>query len=127
MSQVRIAEKKRFRGLWPLAGLIMIIALGIISYFLAPAVIDFTRRTLRGFTTAGMAPEQLRLIFTVLIFVVLASFSGLVIAIAAPKRSMQVKEKDLIKERQKMAEQKKYERVRQRRLNIETKKQMRKQ
>lgn len=127
MSQVRIAEKKRFRGFWPLAGLVMIVALGIISYFLAPSVIDFTRRTLPGFTTAGMAPEQLRLIFTVLIFVVLASFSGLLIAIAAPKRSMHVKEKDLVKERKQMAEYKKYERMRQRRLNIETKKQMRKQ
>ncbi|MFQ3566540.1 MAG: hypothetical protein SNJ59_06040 [Aggregatilineales bacterium] len=124
---MRIAEKKRFRGFWPLAGLIMIVALGILSYFLAPAVIDFTQRTLRGFTTAGMAPEQLRLIFTVLIFVVLASFSGLLIAIAAPKRSTQIKEKDLIKERKRMAEYKKYERARQRRLNIETKKQLRKQ
>lgn len=120
-SQVTISQKKKKRGLWPVLGFILIIALLIISYAVAPAVIEFCKANFRGFTTRGTNPQTVHLLFTVLIFLVLGAFTALIVALFAPKRAINVKESDLAKERVQMQEQKKMDRLRQRRINREMK------
>jgi hypothetical protein len=120
MSQVIVTEKKRKRGLWPVMGLILAVALGIISYFIAPAVIDLTKQLLPQFSTRGMSPRDVHLIFTFLTFVVLMAFVAFLVAIFMPKKAINVNEADLKKEREQMQAYKRYERHRQRRINRET-------
>jgi predicted membrane protein len=120
MSQVKLAETKRRRGLWPVMGLLMAIALGVISYFLAPSVIALTRQLLPQFSTRGMPQQQVLLIFTFLTFVILLAFTAFLVAIFMPKKAINVNENDLRKEREKIQAYKKYEKVRQRKINRET-------
>jgi hypothetical protein len=120
MSQIVVSEKKRRRGMWPVMGLLLAIALGVISYFIAPGVIDLTKKLLPQFSTRGMSPRDVHLIFTALTFVILLAFAAFLVALFMPKKPINVNEADLKKEREKMAEYRKYERVRQRRINRET-------
>jgi hypothetical protein len=101
-------------------GLLLAVALGIISYFLAPGVIQLTRRLLPQFSTQGIAGDQLRLIFTALTFVVLLLLTALFVALFMPKKPMLVKESDLKKEREQMLAQRKADIVRQRKINLQT-------
>jgi type VI protein secretion system component VasK len=121
MSQVRVAEKKRRRGMWPVLGFVLILVLAAIAYLIAPAVIDLTRQLLPRFTTRGTNPETVRLLFAILIFLVLGAVGALIVALFAPKRAINVNEKDLEKERKQMQEARKMDRVRQRRINREMK------
>ena len=68
---------------------------------------------------------QLRLIFAALTFVVLLSFVAFLVAVFMPKKAINVNENDLRKERQQVAEYRKYERVRQRNINRDTQKYLR--
>ncbi|MCI0351545.1 MAG: hypothetical protein L0Z53_19145 [Acidobacteriales bacterium] len=120
MSQITVVEKKRRRGLWPVMGLFMAVALGIIAYFLAPSVIELTKQLLPQFSTGGIPREHLRLIFTFLTFVIMLSFVAFLVAIFMPKKPINVNENDLKKERAQMQAYKKYERQRQRKINRET-------
>ena len=125
MSQIKIAETRRKRGLWPVAGLLLAIALGVIAYAIAPSVIDLTKQLLPQFRTGGIPAMQLRLIFAALTFVVLLSFVAFLVAVFMPKKAINVNENDLRKERQQVAEYRKYERVRQRNINRDTQKYLR--
>ena len=71
-----------------------------------------------------MPPDQVRLIFAVLIFLVLLAFAALLVALFMPKRQIQVRETDLKKERDAMIMAKKAEKVRQRKINLETQRQL---
>ena len=122
MSQIKLAETRRRRGLWPVMGLLLAIALGIISYFLAPTVIQLTRQLLPQFRTGGIPGDQLRLIFTALTFVVLLLVTALLVAIFMPKKPMLVKESDLKKEREQMLAERKADIARQRKINLQTQK-----
>jgi hypothetical protein len=125
MSQVKLAENKRRRGLWPVMGLLLALALGAISYLIAPSVEDAIKDLLPQFSTSGMPASQVRIVFTLLTFVVLISFAALFVALFMPKRPLQVRESDLKKERDQMIQAKKAEKVRQRKINIETQRQLR--
>ena len=120
MSQVKLAENKRRRGLWPVMGLFLAVALAAISYLIAPNVIGLTRQLLPQFRTTGMPPDQVRLIFAFLTFVVLLAFAAFFVALFMPKRKMLVKDTDLKKERDEMVRAKQAEKLRQRKINIET-------
>ena len=85
-SQVTIAKKKSKRGLWPALGLGLIIALLVISYAVAPAVIAFSKANFRGFTTRGTDPQLVHWLFTIIIFLVLGATAALIVALFAPKR-----------------------------------------
>jgi type III secretory pathway component EscU len=105
MSQVRIADnKKKANPLWPVIGFLLALALGVIAYFLAPSVRDFvfTRfpNSISAFGTT--TPENVQWIFTGAVFLLLLCLSGLVVAIAAPKNPVQVKDKDLVKQQKAM-------------------------
>ncbi len=120
-SQVTIAKKKSKRGLWPVLGLVLIVALLIISYTLAPTVIEFCKTNFRGFTTRGTDPQVVHWLFTILIFLVLGAFTALFVALFAPKKAINVKESDLAKERVEMQQQKRMDRLRQRKINRQMK------
>lgn len=124
MSQVKLAENRRRRGLWPVMGLLLALALAAISYLIAPNVISLTRQLLPQFSTTGMPQLQVRLIFALLTFVVLLLFVALLVSLFMPKRKMLVKESDMKKERDEMIQRKKMERVRQRKINLETARQL---
>jgi len=116
-SQVRIAEKKSNRRFWPLMGFVLIVALTVIAYIVAPDVITWMRSTFRQFRPEGMTSDQLRLVFTAIVFVVLALIAALIIAIAAPKKPINVDEGKLMKERSEMVKAKRAAKKRQRRVN----------
>jgi hypothetical protein len=120
MSQIKLADVKRKRGLWPFMGLLLAVALGILSYYLAPTVIQLTRQLLPQFSTRGIPGDQLRLIFTALTFVVLLLVTALLVALFMPKKTMLVKESDLKKEREQMVAYKKADKLRQRKINLQT-------
>ena len=120
MSQVTISERKRKRGLWPVMGLILAIVIGIISWFLAPSVVALTKQLLPQFSTTGMSPRDVNLIFTFLTFVILMALVAFIVAIFMPKKAINVNERDLKKERDQAADYRKYQRVRQRKINRET-------
>ena len=121
MSQVVVSEKRKRRGLWPVIGFILILALAAIAYLLAPAVIDLTKQLLPRFTTRGTNPETVRLMFALLIFLLLGAVVALTVALFAPKKAINVNENDLAKERKQMQEAKKMDRIRQRRITREMK------
>lgn len=121
MSQIKLAQTKRRRGLWPVMGLLLAVALGVISYIFAPNIIQLTRQLLPQFRPAGMPQEQLRLVFTVLTFAVLLAFSALLVAIFMPKKRTVIKDTDLKKERDEMIAYKRADRQRQRQINLQTK------
>lgn len=89
------------RAFWPLLGFLMLIALGTISWFIAPAVRDFAFDTfgMGAIAGAGASAQEVQLLFAFITFVILASLAGLIVAFAAPKRSINVREGDLMKER----------------------------
>lgn len=112
MSQVRMAETKRSRrALWPVVGLLLIISMGVLAYFLAPVTIAFLEANLPNFTARGMRPEHLQLVVTAILFVVFVGLVGVIIAIFAPKRAMNIKYSDLAKEREEIVAQQRRKKV----------------
>ncbi|MBW4435525.1 MAG: hypothetical protein KME04_00200 [Pleurocapsa minor GSE-CHR-MK-17-07R] len=118
-SQVTIAEKKKSRRFLPVAGFIMIVVLAAIAYLVAPAVMDWTRANLRGFTFSGNDRETVRLMFAGIIFLTLGGISAMIVALFAPKKATNIKDSDLMEERKAMQDKKKMDRLRQRKVNRE--------
>lgn len=124
MSQATIAKKKRNRGLYPLIGLVLIIAMGVIAYFLAPSVIDFLKGQNARFGQ-GMPADRLLLFVTVGLTLILSTISSLIVAVARPKKLIDVKESDLMKERMDAKRMKEYELKRQRKINVQNRAEIR--
>ena len=116
MSQIKVLEKRRKRGLWPIIGLLLAIALGVISYVLAPTVITWLRDRNARFGLT-LDPQVFQLLIAGVIFVILITIFALIVAAATPKKMINVKETDLIKERMQGKMHKQYEQKRQRQLN----------
>ncbi len=117
MSQVRIAEKKRGRGLWAALGFILIAACAAISWVITPSVVDFLDAQVRSLRIRGTLEAQAELIVGFIVFLVLTSIAALLVAIFAPKRAINVKETDLIKEREMAQKARKADKIRQRQIN----------
>jgi hypothetical protein len=116
MSQIKIVEKRRSRALRPLLGLILALALGVISFVLAPSVVTWLQSQNRRFG-ATLEPQVLQLLVAAAIFGVLLTIFALLVAAATPKKMIDVKDTDLMKERKQNQMHKEYERKRQRQLN----------
>ncbi len=101
MSQARIAEKKTRRALWPVMGLILAVALGAIAWFSKEAVIGILPATVR-IQLDRLPGIQGELAVAAFIFVIMLGIVAIIVAVAAPKRRINVKEKDMFKERDKM-------------------------
>lgn len=120
-SQVTIVYAKRSRKRWAVIGFILIIALLVISWFVAPFLIQFLKTTFKTFGPASrtIQPLQLQIAFTLIIFVVLGAFSALIVTVFAPKKAINVRDKDLLQERDDGAKYQRKARKRQRTLNRE--------
>lgn len=119
-SQVKIVEKKPGRWLWPAMGFVLVVALTILAYFLAPTVIEWVDRMFPRFTVAGMSKTTLRLAFTGIVGVILLLIAVMMVTIAGRrKRPLDVTNKSLEQERNQMIADKKMMKRRQRRMNRE--------
>jgi hypothetical protein len=105
MSQVKMAEKKQSRALWPLMGFILLIAYGAIAWVLAPIVRDALPPALDRLLTR-MPGQQGEIAVGLAIFLILVSVSALIVALFAPRRKLDVKTKDMLKERNQMVAEK---------------------
>lgn len=110
------------RRYWPVIGFLMLIAIAIISWFLAPGAIDVARDIIPRFTGREASPIVMRLLFTVLLVAILGSLSAALLALASPKRQDEVREGDMLKERQELLKRKEAERLRMRKINRELRK-----
>ena len=121
MGQYKVVIEQRSRRRWAAYGFLLIAALMTISWFLAPTVISTTKSLTKGrFPPAGtLTTVQTQIIFTLIVFVVLALIAALIVTLAAPKKAVNVSEKDLIKERDENEKYKRMARKRQRTLNRE--------
>ena len=107
------------RRYWPVIGFIMIVMLGAIAYIVAPMLQEATRDLFPQFRTRGVNPGMVRLGFTVVIFVVLAMISAAIVAMMQPKSKLKINDKDLMKIRQGVLQQKEDEKKRMRKVNRE--------
>lgn len=113
MQDYKPPPKPKSKGLWPVYGLLMAVALGIISYFIAPTVQRMVIQiTKGGFTGQELPPDQMRLFFTGLVFLVLGSIAALIVALARPKPKRKVMDADLVKQKDAMRLEEKRRRAR---------------
>jgi hypothetical protein len=113
MQDYKPAPKPKSKGLWPVMGLLMAVALGVISYFLAPSVKDIVIRiTKGGFTGHELPPDQMQLFFTGLVFLVLGSIAALIVAMAKPKPKRKVMDTDMVKQKEAMRHEEKLRKTR---------------
>ncbi|NDJ61743.1 MAG: hypothetical protein GYB67_11495 [Chloroflexi bacterium] len=119
----KIAQKRRGRAFWPAIGFLLAVSIAILAYVVAPAVIDWVDDTFREFSRQGLTDQELRLAFAAIIWTILMSVVVLIIAVFTPKRMSIVKDSDVAKDREEAARRKKADRLRQRRLNQEMRRQ----
>ncbi len=117
-------EAKR-RGMWPVYGLLMAIALGAISYVAAPELLKFVRQRSPSFNIGTLSEQEVELFFAGIIFLVLLSFATLIIAAAVPKKKSDVKDTDLVKEKKLIEAERRAHRKRQLEMQRKTREQNR--
>ena len=117
MSQIRVADNRRSRKGWAAGGFLLIIALSVIAYAVAPDVIRWVRRTFPAFAPAGMTNQQLQIAFAVIVFFLLTLIVALIIAVAAPRKTLDIDETKLVKERDVRLREQRAIKQRQRRVN----------
>ncbi|MFN8565679.1 MAG: hypothetical protein U0703_29530 [Anaerolineae bacterium] len=121
MGQYKVVIEHKSRKRWAAYGFLLIVALLIISWFLAPTAITISKNALKqlGPALSSVPQVQQQIVYTLIIFFILAIVTALIVALAAPKRPLNVSEKDLIKEREATERYKRMARKRQRTLNRE--------
>jgi hypothetical protein len=117
------AKKSRTQAFWPVLGLMLIIACGAIAYFVGPEVVKWldSSNVIRGFPPAGVPRANLDWILRGIVFVVLALLASLMVAAAVPKKKSAVTEKQLVKQRTEMVNDKKARKMRQQLMNKQNK------
>ncbi len=119
MSQIKVVVEQNSHRRWAAIGFLLIVSLTIIAWFVSPDVIKWVKSTFRQFDTSSITPIQLQLAFTVIVFVLLALVAGLIVTLFAPKQALNVRDKDLVKERETGEKYRRAQRKRQRRINRE--------
>lgn len=118
MSQVRIADRKRGRAAYAAVGFILIVAIGVVVFVVTPPLTQYLDQTvLRNYRIPRSELPTVQLLVGIILFFLLATVTALIVALLAPKKSINVKETDLIKEREEMLKARKADRVRQRAIN----------
>ena len=102
-SQVKVVVYKRSRKRWAAYGFLLIVALLVISWFAAVPATDLVKTLSHGQfrpgAPGGLTKQQVQVVMTLIIFVILGSVAALIVTVAAPKKVINVKDKDLVKER----------------------------
>lgn len=86
MGQYRVKTERKKRGMWPLIGLILALALGAISWIAAPAVYAFLRQRLPQLNSGAFSEQQMTLFVAILVFALLAALAALIVAAFAPRK-----------------------------------------
>ncbi len=123
-SQVNVIVEKRSRKRWAAIGFLLIVSLLVISWFSAPGVISLLKTGVKGLGPAlkTISPLQQQIAFTLIIFAILGVIAALIVTLFAPRKAINVKEKDLTKERLDNVKYHKAQKKRQRKLNQEMRK-----
>ncbi|MCC6612537.1 MAG: hypothetical protein IT320_03605 [Anaerolineae bacterium] len=101
MSQARIAQKRTRRALWPVMGLILAIALGAIAWLAKDPVMAALPANVR--TQLGRLPGvQGEVAVAAFLFLIMLGIVAIVVALAAPRKRINVKDQDMLKERDNM-------------------------
>jgi hypothetical protein len=116
-------DKTRTQSFWPVLGALLILASGVLAFFLGPVVVDWLDKSnvIRGFPPAGVPRVNLYWILRGIVFVILGLLASLLVAASAPKKKSTVTEVKLIKERQAMVNEKKARKMRQQLMNKQNK------
>lgn len=107
MQDYRVPEKRKRRGMWPVYGLLMALALGAISYVLGPMLVTYARRQSASFSIGNLTQQQVELLFSGIVFLVLLGVVTLLLAIAVPKNKNNITDKDMVKRKEQMAAEEK--------------------
>jgi hypothetical protein len=117
-SQVVVSQQKRGRRAFPAVGFILILAMGAIVWVVTPPLTEFLDRTvLTGYRIPRSNLPTVQIGVGLILFFLLSTLTALIVSALAPKRAVNVKETDLIKEREEMQRKRKAERMRQRQIN----------
>jgi multidrug efflux pump subunit AcrA (membrane-fusion protein) len=101
MSQAKIKVKKQSRALWPIMGLVLAVALAAIAWVLKDPVKSILPDQVDRMLTR-LPGIQGELAVAAMLFVVMLSVIAIIVAVAAPKSRLNVKTKDILKERNQM-------------------------
>jgi uncharacterized membrane protein len=124
MSQVRMYEKKQSRVLWPVMGFILAVALGVISWIVGPSVMTVLPPDIQGLMRRlpGLQGEAYVSIF---IFIILLSIGVIFVALFAPKKAINIKDSEMMKQRQEIIKYKTTKERYQRKIAQENRKSLR--
>jgi hypothetical protein len=94
-------EKRASRVLFPVMGFVLAVALGTISWLVGPMLMGLLPPNLQGLLRRlpGLQGEAYVSIF---LFIILLSLGVIFVALFAPKKAINVKDSDMMKERQAM-------------------------
>jgi len=116
-------SKSRSQAFWPVLGFMLILASGVVAFFLGPVVVDWLDRSnvIKGFPPADIPSTTIDWILRGIVFVILVLLASLLVAAAAPKKKLAVTEVALTKERKVMVNDKKARKMRQQLMNKQNK------
>lgn len=124
MSQVKMKETKQSRALWPVMGLVLAVALGVIAWILKDPVKAALPDSVDRMLTR-LPGVQGEVAVAAVLFVTMLGVVAIIVAIAAPKRKLDVRTKDMLKERKQMVAEKEAMTRRQQRVARENRRQSR--
>ncbi|MBZ0302618.1 MAG: hypothetical protein K8J31_22935 [Anaerolineae bacterium] len=102
LQDYKMPEKRKRRGLWPVYGLMMAIALGGIAYIASPLLLQYIRRRSPQFSVGNLTDQQAALLFAGIIFLALLALVTMLLTLAVPKKKSQVLDKQLVQEKKEM-------------------------
>jgi type III secretory pathway component EscT len=114
---MRSKKPKKLQAFWPIIGLVMAVAFGVIAWFLADPVIGILSRSLPAFRSMTSDPQKLKIFVTIVLFVMFILLASLVIAVSAPRRGESVDEKKMAKSRAEMIKEKELTKLRRKQMN----------
>ncbi len=104
MSMSPRKKKTKMQAFGPAIGLLLVAAVGILAWFLAPEIDKILIRTLPNFKE--IPKQNLQIFTTVVMTVVFVLLVSLIVAAAAPKRKSAVNEKEMVKDRLELIKEK---------------------
>ncbi len=121
MGQYNIVIEQRSRRRWAAIGFVLIVALSVIAWFAAPTVLDWLKTTFKplGSALVSIPKIQQQIALTVIVFFLLSIVTALVVTLGAPRQPLEVREKDLVKEREDNVKYRRRQRKLQRKFNRE--------
>lgn len=125
-SQVKVKSVNKTQLWMPAMGFLLAFTLGLVAYIVSPGLILALRDALPQLRRAPLTDETMQLLFAVIIFFVMLSFTALLVAITAKRRPLNVTLETMDKERKETISRKKSEKRRQRRINQITRDELRK-